>query len=434
MTEAAESVLREHIDGAAIDTSDAVYRYAAAGAVPGCVVQPADPAGVAAIVSAARAAGLALIPAGHPTHLDVGAAPRAYDVALSTRRMNRILAHDAGDMTVTAEAGVSLSELAAVLAAQGQWLPLDPSRAADMTVGGLIAADRNGPLRCAHGTVRDWLLGVKVVLADGELLKGGGRVVKNVAGYDLPKLFAGSFGTLGVLVEATFKVRPLPEREALFLWPARDLAAALGQARATTGAGVYPTLLEVLNESAAETLGLDAGAAVVVGGAGAAPHLDEQERRLQALSAGHVERVAEDRMASLRRALSDFSQPANDDGVVLRLSALPTVLAALVPEIEAAAQAQRLVAEIAVHAASGVAWCQLLGALDPAPLGRLALEMRALARRRGAWAVFETLPAELRGEIDPWGFDAPALRLMAGVKRALDPSGLFSPGRFVGGI
>jgi glycolate oxidase FAD binding subunit len=427
-------LLRDGLPADAIDASDAVYRYAAAGAIPECVLQPASTAEVAAAVCAARAAGLALVPAGHATHLDIGAPPQRYDAALTTHRLDRIVAHDAGDMTVTAEAGVRLGALAHALAGAHQWLPLDPARADDMTVGGLIAADRSGPLRFAYGKVREWLIGIGVVMADGALVRGGGRVVKNVAGYDLPKLFAGSFGTLGVIVEATFKVQPLPAREALFAWPAATFDEVLAHAAALASSPVFPVLVEAMNEPAAESLGLDARPCLVIGCAGAPIHIEEQERRLRRLSGDTVRPMTDERMHALRRALSDFSHPAAEDALVARVSALPTVLAALLPQVEAAAAAQRMVAEIAAHAGSGIAWCQLLGAPTVDAVAELAGWLRAAARARGAWVVFEALPAALRGRIDPWGFDAPALRLMAGVKRALDPTGVFSPGRFVGGM
>lgn len=425
---------RDCLGADAVDASDAVYRFAAAGAVPPCVLEPASSAAVVAAVQTARAAGLALVPAGQATHLGIGCPPRRYDAALSTRRLDRIVAHDAADMTITAEAGVTLAALARALASERQCLPLDPPRADDMTVGGLVAADRSGPLRFAYGKVRDWLIGVTVVSADGTLVHGGGRVVKNVAGYDLPKLFTGSFGTLGVIVETTFKVRPMPERDALFVWPAATLEQALAHAVTALGSPVFPVLIEAVNEPAAESLGLDAGACLLIGCAGAAAHLDEQERRMRVLSDGAAQRLSDERAGALRRALSDFSQPASDDGLVARLSALPTVLAALLPQVETAAAARRIVAEICVHAGSGVAWCQFLGAPGPQVLAELADWLRAAARGRGAWAVYETLPPALRGRVDPWGFSAPALHLMEGVKRALDPAGMFSPGRFVGGI
>ena len=434
MTSSAAARLRDRLGADAVDDSEATYRYAAAGVVPSCIVAPADAAGVAAAVRLAREAQLALVPAGRATHLEIGHPPRRYDAALSTRRMARIIAHEAGDMTVTVEAGVTIGALQYALAAERQWLPLDPPRAAEMTVGGLIAADRSGPLRCAYGKVRDWLLGVRVVMADGACVRGGGRVVKNVAGYDLPKLFAGSFGTLGVIVEATFKVRPLPDAEAMFVWPTPTFADALSCARRTTAAPLFPTVLEAINDPAGESIGVETGPCLVIGCDGATAHLEEQERRLEALSDGAARRIDSERAAALRRALADFSQPANEDGIVVRLSALPSALAALLGTVETAAAERGIVCEIAAHAGNGVAWCQLLGAAELSALAEFADWLRKRGREHAAWVVFESLPEGLRGWVDPWGFDAPARQLMTGIKRALDPDDVFSPGRFVGGI
>ena len=425
---------RSQLGADAIDSADAAYRYAAAGVVPQCVLQPASADEVCRAVRAARAGGLALIPSGNATHLRIGWPPRRYDAALSVRRLGRILAHDAADMTVTVEAGVTVGALARVLAEQGQWLPLDPPRAADMTVGGLLAADRSGPLRLAYGKARDWLIGVRVVTGDGELVRGGGQVVKNVAGYDLPKLFTGSFGTLGVIVEATFKVQPLPAAEALFAWPTATLDDALRRALTVDRSGVFPVLLEAVNEAAAESLGLPEGNGLLVGCAGTQGHIDEQTRRLHELSGGDASRLDDVHASALRRAVADFSEPANEEGIVARHSGLPTVLGALLPEVERAARTRRIVAEIPAHAGVGVACCQLLGAPSDSALAAFATWLRDAARARGAWVVFEALPPELCGVVDPWGFDAPALRLMRGVKRVLDPADIFSPGRFVGGI
>ncbi|MBX3027578.1 FAD-binding oxidoreductase [bacterium] len=430
----ATAALREALGDAVRPDFDAKFRFAAAGGAPECVVEPADIPGVVAAIDAARRAGLAVVPAGNGTHLRIGWRSRAPHLALSTRQMGRVLAHDAGDMTVRVECGATVAALDAALAAAGQWLPLDPPRAEAMTVGGLIAADRNGPLRLGYGGVRDWLIGVRAVMADGAVVRGGGQVVKNVAGYDLPRLFAGSFGTLGVLVEATFKVRPRAAALALGEWTAPTLAAALARAQAVMASDVQPVLLEAVNESAAEALGLDSGASVLIGVAGSPPHLDEQERRLAALSGGAAVRHAPERGDALLRALREFSQPADDDALVIRVGVLPTALPPVLAEIETAARRAGVVAEIAAHAGNGVAWCQLLGAPDEAALQGVAAAARAAALRGGGWAVYEAIPGELGERLDPWGFDAPALAVMRRVKAALDPDGLFSPGRFVGGI
>lgn len=426
--------LRAALGADGVRDGEAVWRLTAAGAAPACVLEPDDLDGVIAAVRAAAAHGVAVVPAGGGTHLGIGWPPSRPAVALSTRRLDRILSHDAGDMTVRVEAGVTVAALNAELAASGQWLPIDPPRAAAMTVGGLLAADRNGPLRYGFGTVRDWVIGLRVVMADGAVVRGGGQVVKNVAGYDLPRLFTGSYGTLGVIVEATFKVRPQLAGLALFEWTAASVAEALARAQMLLSSDVLPVLVEAVNESAAEALGLDSGASLLIGCAGAAEHLAEQERRLTALSGGAAVRHGAERGDALLRALREFSQPADEDALVVRLSVLPTALGPLLAELEASAAAARVVAEIAAHAGSGVAWCQLLGAPSDAALLGLAESARAAAQRQGGWAVFESMPAELRPRLDPWGFDAPALAVMRRVKAALDPHSLFSPGRFVGGI
>ena len=436
MTESGSLVaaLRAELGDETVRDGESVWHLSAAGSAPVCVLEPADVEGVIAAVRAAAQHGAALVPAGNGTHLGIGWPPARPAVALSTRRLARILAHDAGDMTVRVEAGVTVEALNAALARAGQWLPIDPPRGEAMTVGGLIAADRNGPFRLGFGGVRDWLLGVRGVMADAAVVRGGGQVVKNVAGYDLPRLFAGSFGTLGVLVEATFKVRPQLAGLALCEWTAPSLPEALARAQVVMGSDVRPVLLEAVNESAAEALGLDSGASLLIGCAGSAAHLAVQVERIGTLSGGAAECHTPERGDALLRALREFSQPADDDALVIRLSALPTELPALVADIESGAGRARVVAEIAAHAGSGVAWCQLLGAPDEAALIRLAEAARAAARRHGGWAVFESMPAELRGRLDPWGFDAPALAVMRRVKAALDPQGLFSPGRFVGRV
>src|SRR6185503_14209090 len=182
-------------------------------AVDGEVARPSDVSGVRDIVRAAADRGAAILATGLGAHLDIGAPPQRLDVLLHLDGLDRVVDQQAADMTITAEAGCSLGRLDATLASAGQWLPLDPPSFEQTTVGGLVAANLAGPLRASQGTVRDLLLGIRIVDAEGALVAGGGKVVKNVAGYDLPKLHVGALGTLGVIVEATFKVRPRPERE-----------------------------------------------------------------------------------------------------------------------------------------------------------------------------------------------------------------------------
>lgn len=181
------------------------------GIEPATVAAPTTQDEIAAIVAQADAAGQAVIPWGGGTAQDYGYPPRRADVLLDLSTFNRILAHEPGDLTVTVEAGATLADVQAILAKENQFLPLDPPYADRATMGGIIATDACGPSRVGYGSVRDWLIGLTVVDPQGRVVKGGGKVVKNVTGYDLPKLHVGALGTLGVIVEATFKVAPKPE-------------------------------------------------------------------------------------------------------------------------------------------------------------------------------------------------------------------------------
>jgi glycolate oxidase FAD binding subunit len=427
-------VFRREIAPTPCVTDDRVWRYNAAGVVPRCVVQPTTEDGVAAVVRAVGGQGGALVPCGNATHLDIGFPPRRYDVALCTNRLSRIVAHDAEDLTVTAEAGVALHDLNAQLQKAGQWLPFDPSRGGDVTVGGLIASDRNGPLRLAYGKVRDFLIGLRVVVADGTIVRGGGKVVKNVAGYDLPKLFIGSFGTLGIIVEATFKVRPKPRDMRLYVIPIRSVAEATQKAMHLLRGRSVPVLLEAVNELAAETIGLPTGAALVAACAGSEADTTAQESLLRAETDDRLTRWEGSEMESLLNALRNFPQPADEEVLVVRLSVRPAELPGLLQRIEAEAKARHISPEIAAHAGNGVAWLQLSADVDLPSVALFAEWIRLHARQSGGWLVFETLPRRLRGQVDPWGFSGPTLPLMAAIKQKLDPNRILSPGRFVGGI
>jgi glycolate oxidase FAD binding subunit len=173
------------------------------------IVEPGTPAELAQALSLANSAGLHVIPRGGGTKIDWGNPPTGADIVLSTKRLDRILEHASGDMTATVQAGCTVAAFNQALARRGQRLALDPLWPQQATIGGILATDDSGPLRAAFGTLRDHLIGITVALADGTVARSGGKVVKNVAGYDLPKLFTGSFGTLGVITEATFRLYPL---------------------------------------------------------------------------------------------------------------------------------------------------------------------------------------------------------------------------------
>jgi len=412
---------------AAVVTGDAVRAFAIDGQTPHCAVFPQTVADAGRCAAAADRAGFATIPVGNGTQIGVGRAPRRYDVALSTRRLHRIVAHEAGDMTVTVEAGVTVAQLNDALSSAGQWLPLDPPHPETTTIGALIATNACGPLRLSQGTVRDLLIGITAVLADGTAVHGGGRVVKNVAGYDLMKLFIRSFGTLGIIAEATFKIRPLPQERTAVVIPGDSIAAALGLALGVLAAPVAPLYVEAINRSAARLLGIDAPSAVVVGLAGSAAEIDAQHGRLNALTATTLQ-LRND--ASLSADLRDFPAAIAGDNVCGgTLSVLPSKLGAVLADAERACAAHGIEVAVLAHVGSGVAVIRWSGAGVS-----FAESLRASARAAGGWLVFDALPAALKKDIDPWGEDIPGLELMRGIKQTLDPNGRLSPGRFVGGI
>jgi FAD/FMN-containing dehydrogenase len=166
---------------------------------------------------------------------------------LDLRRLNQVIAHVPEDMTATVESGITLQTLQQELATHKQWLPIDPPRAEHATIGAILATNASGPRRCGYGTIREWLIGMRVMLANGAIVKTGGQVVKNVAGYDLAKLFIGSRGTLGIILEATFKLRPLPEREAFVQRSCATLSEAIGFIETILESPANPIVLDLHN-------------------------------------------------------------------------------------------------------------------------------------------------------------------------------------------
>jgi len=382
------------------------------GIVPTFVVHPGDVEQVRACVVRAEQDGLVVVPTGLGAHLDVGGPPARVDVLLRLDRLARVVDHQAADMTVTVEAGCPLRVLEDALAARGQWLPLDPPRASRTTVGGLIAANLSGPLRATQGTARDLLLGLRVVGGGGALVSAGGRVVKNVAGYDVPKLHVGALGTLGVVVEATFKVRPRPEREEALAVRCRNAADAAALASALLDVDTPPLWLEIAG-------GGERDAEVLVGVAGIEEEVAAAREAVARLAGERETRAVAD-PASLRARLADLDGQAH--AAILRIGVLPRSIGDLLADLLGAGVPLRWGA----HAANGVVRAALGDAAADAPLVR-ALRPRVEARG-GSLVVERAVPA-VKQTVDVWGDVGPGLGLMRGVKAALDPAGVFSLGR-----
>lgn len=402
-------------------------------------------------VSAVVAEGRPLIVSGLGGHLDMGAPPAPFDVLVRLDRLDAILAHEAADMTVTVQAGCPLSRLQAALAETGQWLPLDPPRPELTTVGGLIAANLSGPLRASQGTVRDLLLGLRVVGAGGTVIASGGKVVKNVAGYDLSKLHVGAFGTAGVIVEATFKVRPIPEHEAAVLVTCPTLADA-AQLALTVRDVVDPLWIEIAGVGV-----LGDAPMLVVGAGGLAVEVDAacatavelaRSKGWQAVrdDAGAAVRLrlgsvpggrtgtesadAEPNQSGLaingRAPLSSALVAAPGAAAVLRAATLPSELGAVMQRLHDEATGTTL--HQVAHAASGVVRAAVA---DRHAVPHLVAALRPVLRSTGGTFVVERATPDVKRAVAVWDDPGPGRALMARLRETFDPANIFSPRRFV---
>jgi len=385
------------------------------GLMPRAVVEPEDAEGVARFLGWASRRGQRVVVRGGGTKLHWGNLPEAVDLILSTARFDRLVEHAWADMTATVEAGCTVAALQRQLAARGQRLALDPLFAERATVGGVIATNDSGALRLRFGAVRDHLLGVRLVLADGTIARGGGKVVKNVAGYDLPKLMTGALGTLGVIIEATFRLYPLPASTRTVSFALDSLRRANELALAIFDSTLAPASMQVRAEARA------AGAMLDVRFEGPPAAVDAQLRRVRAL--GQAARVAgED--DGVWRAREELWGEANV--LICKLSVLRSQLA------EAIERAARVAER---HQTQWRAVAQAFGVITMAfsrATAELIAELRAALE--GASCVVLRAPLEVKRQVDVWGSAGDALPLMRRLREQFDPQRTLNPGRFVGGI
>lgn len=335
------------------------------------------------------------------------------DVCITTTGLDRLLAYDPRDLTISVEAGMRWCELTKVLAASRQMVPLDPPFAEAATVGGVVAANCSGPRRRLYGTARDCVIGMRFATLEGRLVESGGMVVKNVAGLDMAKLLVGSFGTLAAIASVNFKASPLPERERSFVVAGGP--EILKVRDRLLGSVLQPAAVDVLNPPAAARLGLE-GWVLAVQAAGNAAALDRWEREMAAQGAEALEGPRE---AELWRGIREFV-PAYlasvPEGAVARVSST----LAEVPDVLALAPGAAL-----ARAGSGVTYACFDDCVA-------AAAWAAEARGRGLEAVVEFAPEDHKRTIDLWPSPGGNIELMMRVKRLFDPRGLLNRGRMYG--
>ena len=417
--------------------------YVLDGRAPEAVVLPGSKEEVAAVLLAAGAADLPVTPWGGGTKMGIGAPPQRLGLVLGLKRLNRLLEHEPGDLTATAQAGMTLGALQRELGTRGQWLSLDPAHADEATLGGIVSSNAAGPRRHLYGACRDLVIGLTVVTAAGTLVKGGGKVVKNVAGYDLPKLFVGAFGTLGVIVEATVKLRPRPDADRMVVARFASLKEAGSAARAVMGSDLLPSALDLVDGETLRALELGGpdGAALLIGVDGIAEQVHwqctEVERmlRLQGLVDARVlDADARDAAWRARGGLGRGAFP--ETAAVMKWVVLPAQVADVMEQGMGVALRAGLPVALAAHAGVGVVEAVLAGGegADATTVSDVLIEWRTLVRAAGGQALVESAPLAIKERVPVWDDLGPALRIMQRIKAQLDPSGLLNPGRFAGGI
>jgi glycolate oxidase FAD binding subunit len=408
---------------------------AISGLQPRLILEPATEQQLAAALRLANESNLAVIPRGGATKLAWGNPPSRADLILSTARLNRILEHAWADLTVTVEAGCTIQTLQQTLAQHGQRLALDPLWPEKATVGGILSTNDSGALRLRFGSLRDLIIGVTIALPDGTLASSGGKVVKNVAGYDLPKLVAGALGTLGVITRAVFRLHPLPHH-------ARSFTIS------TANAGQTQQLVLAIQDSKLAHTALqshfsgDAPPTSDILFEGTEAGLDAQAIHLSRLclsakisvTQGNVAQGASPEAPSSpnawnsRQHLWSYSDPATT--AIAKISILPADLARTIELFRRAADSHCLRWKSLIYA-TGLGCLRLEGSADN--LHGALTSLRANLEKMGGSFVLLHRPAALSA-FDAWGSPGDSLPLMRAVKHQLDPANILNPGRFLAGI
>ena len=393
------------------------------------VAEPASTAEASALLRAAAALDLSVLPRGRATRLSWGDPPRGCDLIVSTRQLDQVIEHAAGDLVVTVQAGVALDALQQRLAAEGQRLALDPPGGA--SVGGLIATNATGPLRFRYGAPRDLLIGITIVRADGTIAKAGGKVVKNVAGYDLGKLFAGSYGTLGLITEATFRLHPLPAAAQWVVAETDDAATAAALVLSAARSPVAPSAIEFDWPSASAPLTVS----VLVEG----DEASVAERAAVLAAASVASDTAGPRPAQTKRAGHDpVSLAPGATATLIQTAFWAGRLADILGAIRGRGSEHGLDPAISGSAAAGVLEIYVPADADGERTAAFVAGLRAAVAQAdgdmptGSVVVLDA-PAEVRAAVDMWG-PVPSLDLMRAVKDQFDPGHRMAPGRLAGGI
>ncbi len=442
MTAPLRSFLAEVVSAGTLLPEPERARWAVNGAIPSAVLMPSSEEEVGRILARASQEGWGVLPAGFGRWLAGGGGANV-ELVISTRRLRDVQEYEPADLTFTAGAGISLSSLAEATGANGQWLPLDPPGGEEGSLGAAVATGMGGPLGQWYGPPRDHVLGLTMVSGDGEVLRWGGRVVKNVAGFDVTRLCIGSWGALGVITSVSGRLFPLPEVDVTLILEGHQRFSLLPHARALALSSLPLAALELLDPLDWKEGGSRSPAGLVVRLLGSREEVEAMETRVprEAGDAGVFKRLEGEESRAFHGRLGRWEEGA---GLVLRMVALPSLLGAVLRLVEdSQAQWKRFPAQegldvrVAAHVGAGVVRVAVWGiSLEGDGLRGGWVEalsgLREVLEGMGGSLVLSSGPAPLVREVGTWGGRRVEKTLMQGLKRQFDPQGILAPGRFAG--
>ena len=405
------------------------------GIKPDVVISPRNSDELCKLLAVADSEGLAVAPRGGGTQLALGNHLRRLDVVVDMSALNRVVQHNAADLTLAVEAGITLATLRETLAAEGQFLALDAPLPERATIGGTLAAGVSGALKWQYGSARDLVIGMKVAQADGRITQSGGNVVKNVSGYDMARLHVGGLGTLGIITEVSFKLTPMPRHETTLLAHFDSASECLSAALGIFNSGVMPIAMTAFNGDVGDSIGLEHSGSS--GNYGLAVRLGGRPRTLRRMEnevlfvireqAPEVDRL-EDEAGSLWSQLADFGYDKDNASVMsARIAVLPN-------SIDKVAEALAAHNGAAIVAQPGYGMMNAHWFDDSAALSETIRSMRTAVHSLGGSLIIERAPLNIKESIDVWNYAGESLEVMRRLKAQYDPNGILNPNRFIGGI
>ncbi len=425
----------KHIVGeSGILSEEHVSNYIYDGITPKVVVLPTSVQEVQNVLRFASKHNYSVLPAGAGTKLGIGNLAEKTDIVLVMTRLNKVVEYEPADLTVTVEAGIRLADLQTDLAKHRQFLPLNPPYADRCTIGGIVATNASGPLRLQYGTARNLVLGMHVVHASGTVVKSGGKVVKNVAGYDLNKLYIGAFGTLGIITEVTLKLAPLPVHQAIFAAQFQTIQDAVNTGLSVVRSQALPSFVNLFVNVPINQF-QEKKPTLTVGFAGdpetVAWQLNSVQTLVEQSGALGVQTIGEESKNHITHAIQEFPAVDNaSDTVLVKVNLKRTDIAEFVEHaLEEACQMMVLLG-------NGVLYLKIPinSNTDFQQLADTLTKLRQRAIDLGGNLIIEIAPPELKRQVDVWGPIGSTVNLMKQVKTKFDAAGLLNSGRFVSSI